>query len=143
MMFLVMFKLMPFCSLFCSKDARIGSVKDMSCIGREACQGSKIGNLSDNSCFGDLSCQRAKITSATRSCYGNNTCHHFVVNGSLANSCRDPWMCIAQDHQGDLDDYCRGPLESPFPPPCSRGTVQYARTTLLMVAMVSMKLLFG
>ena len=50
----------PFISSFSSQHAKIDSIKDMSCVGRDACRKSQFGNVSGNSCIGDLSCQGPK-----------------------------------------------------------------------------------
>ena len=135
--------LISFCYLLCSMDSTMGIVEDVSCIGRDACKGSKIGNVSDNSCFGDLSCKGSQMTSAGhQSCYGNGTCEVFFINGSLYNSCQDPWMCISPNHNGDLKDLCRGSLDTEFPPPCSGAIMQHYGIAFVMMAMVSVKLLF-
>lgn len=127
----------PFISSFSSQHAKIDSIKDMSCVGRDACRKSQFGNVSGNSCIGDLSCQGAKITTVAQSCIGNSTCQEFSASGSLSNSCHEPWLCVSRDYNGDLQDSCRGPLELSFPPPCSRGSSHYYGATLVMMVMVT------
>ncbi|CAJ1949971.1 unnamed protein product [Cylindrotheca closterium] len=126
-------------------DATMEIVEDQSCVGRDACRQSMIGNLTNQSCFGDRSCQRAIITSASQSCFGNSTCQNFFVNGTLSNSCQDPWMCASQGQTGDFEDVCRGSLEIPFGPPCSRSasSVRYGRAFVMIIGVFSLKLLFG